>query len=597
MLHLIKTEYKNPEEKDINFPIINREYEKSLNEYIVDCFKSISLVLPEIQMESHSFIIDVQKVNQSDYERTRSNKTKDINQKFSYIKDSRLGELRMVFKVHMNYEGEEEDLTYNVKMLIPIPDKNGYYLIKGKRYMLQYQLTESATYTTPSGIVTKSLMPIKMRKKKNSYFDIQNKEYIFNYVQITMFEKYEMFLYFFFATMGWSNALEYLDVGKYIKAVREPEYYSDYTYFRVSNNLYIKVKTAHLESDYIQNMIGSILEVMSNRIDYDDLENKDMWIAKIGAFKLNAAKESHYELGKRYLILFNRMLDEATKYSLRLTEYNKLDIYAIVRWMLQNYKELWSKNNLDIVNKRLRCNEYVASLLNQIISDKIKKFVNTTVNTKEKMITKYRNFFSYRGNEIISKLHSSGLMRYDDIVSDMDLFQKLKITQKGPNASGSKSDAKTISSERRSLHPSHIGRQDINVCSASDPGLTNYITPLCKTDGLYFKDAPPEPESFYVNFKKSLGDWDENGDEILIIDPVKYNNVLQVVSGCSIIGIEDINKEQSSDTNPDWNNEILYEEVVEQPEDDSNDLFHEEDMDEDEDDDGGEMDDLVPIEE
>ena len=576
MLHLLNTEYRNPEESEINFPIINREYEKSLNDYIVDCFKSISLVLPEIQMESHSFIIDVQKVNQSDYERTRSNRTKDINQKFSYIKDSRLGELRMVFKTKMVYDGKERDLHHTIKMLIPVPDQHGYYLIKGKRYMLQYQLTESATYTTPSALVTKSLMPIKMRKKKNSYFDINNNEYIFNYVQIAMFEKYEMFLYFYLATMGWANALEYLNVGGYITAVREPDYLPDHTYFRISNNLYIKVKTQHLEIDYIQTMIGSIMEVMSNRIDYDDLENKDMWTAKIGAFKLNAAKESHFELGKRYLILFNRMLDEATKCSLRLSEYNKMDIYAIIRWMLQNYKELWSKNNLDIVNKRLRCNEYVASLLNQTISEKIKKFVNTTVNTEEKALTKYNNFFSYRGNEIISKLHSSGLMRYDDIVSDMDFFQKLKITQKGPNSSGSKSDSKTISSERRSLHPSHVGRQDINVCSASDPGLTNYITPLCKTDGLYFKDAPPEPESFYINFKRSLGEFDDNGDEILIIDPVKYNDVLFAVSKSTITGIDNGERLFGSADHP------IYTET-----EDADD-----DHDDDEDDDGDEDDDI-----
>ena len=534
MLHLIKNEYKNPDEEKINFPIIYRQYEKSLHDYIVDCFKSISLVLPEIQMVEHNFIIDVEKVSQSDYERTRSNRTKDINQQYAYIKDSRLGELQMRFKVDMEFEGKHKDLEYKVKMLIPIADSDGYFLIKGNKYVLQYQLTESATYTTSTALVTKSLMPIKMRKKKNTYQDTRGNQYVFNYIQLLMFDKYELFLYFYLATMGWSNTLEYFNLGGYITAVREDEGLPEYTYFRVSNNLYMRVRTLHLDIDYIQVMMGSILEVMSNRIDFDDLEKKEVWVAKIGGFKVNASKESHYELGKRYIILFNRMLDEATKYSLRLQDYNKMNIYAIVRWMVQNYKELWSKDNLDILNKRLRCNEYVASSLNATISEKIKKFVNTTANTEEKMEMKYKNFFSYRGNEIISKLHSSGLMKFDDIVNDMDLFQRLKITQKGPNASGAKSDSKTISSSRRGLHPSHLGRLDIMVCSASDPGLTNYITPLCETDGLYFKDAPPEPESFYINFKKQLGEYDNEGNEILIIDPVKYNNVLAMVSDCTI---------------------------------------------------------------
>ena len=43
MLHLIKEKYRNPEEANINYPIINREYEKELSEYIIACFKSMAL--------------------------------------------------------------------------------------------------------------------------------------------------------------------------------------------------------------------------------------------------------------------------------------------------------------------------------------------------------------------------------------------------------------------------------------------------------------------------------------------------------------------------------------------------------------------------
>ena len=125
MLHLLKEHYKNPEEDKINLPILNREYEKSIQDYVVDCFQSISLVLPEIQMTSHKFIVDVYKVNQADYERSRSTKTKEINQKYAYIKESRLGELTMNFEVDVDYEGHHTPFYKTVKMLIPITDKNG----------------------------------------------------------------------------------------------------------------------------------------------------------------------------------------------------------------------------------------------------------------------------------------------------------------------------------------------------------------------------------------------------------------------------------------------------------------------------------------
>lgn len=543
MLHLLKDYYKNPDEDKINLPILNREYEKSIQDYVVDCFQSISLVLPEIKMTSHKFTVDVYKVNQADYERSRSTKTKEINQKYAYIKESRLGELTMNFDVDVDYEGEHTPFYKTVKMLIPITDKNGYYYIKGNKYLLQYQLTESATYTTSTALVAKSLMPIKMKKRKHTHYDDEaNIYYEMNYIQVEVFDRYRSAIYFYLATMGLSNTIEYFSCGKYMQMVDHNEGDPNYTYIKISGNLYVKTKDAYLRNDYIQTILGCILEATNNRTTYENANDKDYWIRKIGAFKSNTSKDTHYELGRRYIILFSRLIDKATLEQLRLTDYNKQDVYAIIRWMIQNFHELWQKDNNDIVYKRLRSTETAASLLNQLISDKIKKFVNTNVNTKEKMINKYKTLLTFRGNEIITKLHSSGLLGYDESVNDMDTFARLKITQKGPNASGDRSDAKTISSRRRALHPSNIGRIDINVCSASNPGLTNYITPLCETDGLYFKGAPPEPELFYENFIKTMNKLDEEGNPeietipiaIKIDDYVKFNDVLKTATDCHI---------------------------------------------------------------
>ena len=107
MLHLIKEKYRNPEEANINYPIINREYEKELSEYIIACFKSISMVLNEIQLVDSQFIIDTDKVDQGSYERIRSNKQKDLQKHFCYINESRLGELKMTFHVDMEFEGND----------------------------------------------------------------------------------------------------------------------------------------------------------------------------------------------------------------------------------------------------------------------------------------------------------------------------------------------------------------------------------------------------------------------------------------------------------------------------------------------------------
>lgn len=536
MLHLLKAFYRNPEEANINYPIINREYEKELSDYIVACFRSISLVLNEIELVEYKFIIDTDKVNQGSYERVRSNKQKDLQKQFCYINESRLGELIMKFHVDMEFEGEHTPLLYKVKLLIPIADEKGYHLIKGNRYILQYQLTESSTYTTSNSVIQKSLMPIKIRKNKVTTKTFTGEDLTLNMYEVLVFKKFENYLIFYLATMGWSNTLEYFSVGKYIHAL--PEMDNDTNgniYIKVSSGLYLRVSERALLNDYVQAMLGNIVALCNNRLTYQDLEDKDMWINKIGALKQNSVKDSHYEMGKRSIILFNRMLDESTIENLTLQDYNRRDVYAIIRWVVQNFQELWEKDNLNIINKRLRCNECVASSLNDIISERIKKFVNTTANTKDKQKTKYDHFFAYRGNEVVTKLHQSGLMRFDDMVNDADLFQRLKVTSKGPSGSGNTNDSKTVSGSRRGLDPSHEGRLDINFCSSSDPGLTNYLSLGCKTNGMYFENAPEEPESFYYNFKKEMGELDdETGGPIVIIDPKKYNLLLDEISNVSI---------------------------------------------------------------
>lgn len=533
MLHLIKEYYKNPDEEKINFPIINREYEKDLHEYITACFSSITRVLNEIHLTKSEFVIDVDKVNQGSYERSRGNTVKQ--KQYCYIQESMVGELRLHFHVDMEYEGKITPLEYDVKLLIPIPDDDGYYYIKGNRYILQYQLTESSTYTTSSELVEKSLLPIKIKKAQTEAKTIDGKVLVLNMYKVLVFRRYENPFYFYLATMGWSNTLEYFNVGEYISTIPEPDGDPAYTYIKVSNSVTIKVLTRALEVDYIQSILGNICSLCNNRLTMENLEDKYFWTCKIGAFKQNTQKESHYELGKRHIILFNRMLDDATVDNLRLTDYNKRDVYAIIRWLIQNFKILWQKDNLNILNKRLRCNEYVASFLNDIISERIKRFVNAaTASTIDKQIAKYNQFFAYRGNEVISKLHSSGLMRYDDMVNDMDLFQKMKVTSKGPNSAGNKSNSKTVTSSRRGLDPSHLRRLDINFCSTSDPGLTNYLTLACETDGLYFKDSIPEPETFYYDLKNELGEVDDDNCPILVVDPIKYNLLLDTISDCHI---------------------------------------------------------------
>ena len=538
MIHRI-TKYRNPDEDRINQSLAKRVFEKPIEDYVVDCFKSIDDVIDTITLVDSKFTIDVDKVDAGSYDRTRSKNKKERNQKYTHIEQSRVGELVMHFHVKDEWNGEPLELNYTVKELIPIPDKHGKLLLKGVSYTPQYQLTETSTYVTSSNLVMKSLMPIRVKKVPVTIRTDTGDSYNVHSFHAHMMDGFVNIFLYYFAKFGISDTIEYFNCGRFISVlpieeIDESGKIPTDIYFKCNKTVAIEVdKDAFFSSEYIRNIVGTIYEVISAKDDYNDISNPNYWVIKIGSVK-KTQKGAYEELGRRYQILFNRMLDKSSRETLRTTWHNKESIYNIIRWICQNYEELRKKDNLDIRFKRLRCNQYIGFSVNMLISERIKKFVNTSVTTKESLINKYKIFFAFKGNEVISKIHTSGLMKYDDLVNDMNIFQKFKVTMKGPNSLGNK-NSRNIAARQRALHPSHIGILGLDTCSSSDPGITNYINPLCQTDGLFFKDAPPEPEEAFYNIMMETGVISvDDGDDVIKIDPVLFNNTLELLDKISI---------------------------------------------------------------
>lgn len=539
--------FKNPDESKINFDIMTRSFEQPLDFYVVQCFKSISNVLPEVKMTHHEFVVDVDEIDQKNYERLRTNSKTVINKNRAQILDSHVGEIRMNFHVDLprpvkikNKKTKEEvtltNIKPSIKMLIPLQDENGYSYIKGKRYIMQLQMSETSTYLTSSYLSLKSLLPIKIQRKKIEV-KVDDQIFILPVFEVFVFRKYENALYFYFANMGWENTLEYFGIGEYIRAIPTKDYLKSndkYLYIKINSSISLRVdKNAFFNSQYIKSMVGTICSSMTNRMTYEDgddcIFNRKLWFEKIGvSYKINASKENRYGLGVKSTILFNRMLDEATKNSLRIEDVNKQDIYAIIRWLCFNYEKLRCKDNFDLLNKRFRGNECIAASLNTLISNKIKSFVNSDNDslTDEKLLAKYNDLFSYKGYELINRLHSSGLLRFADDVNDIDFFNKLRYTSKGINSMGGKPGSRTVSSAYRTIHPSHLGRVEINYCSSSDPGMTGFITPMVETDGPFFKGANKDAEDGFYQLKLSVGELDNSIIEV--VDANKFSNLLDM---------------------------------------------------------------------
>ena len=93
---------------------------------------------------------------------------------------------------------------------------------------------------------------------------------------------------------------------------------------------------------------------------------------------------------------------------------------------MQNYQELRLKDNLDLKNKRLRCYEYIASMLTAEFSKRISRIIALG---DKVTIENIREIFKFPGEILIQKMNSSGVLRFDDTVNDLDFFSKFKYTK------------------------------------------------------------------------------------------------------------------------------------------------------------------------
>lgn len=511
MKNFIK-EYVNENEERFNLPLINREYDDDLVNYIVDCCKSLE-VLEYIKFVGYKHITDESKINTNDYinAKSRTKLKKNDPTKYMYIRDSRYTELQLTFELTCG--GESKTITK--KLLIPVHDDNMFYTIKGNKYFLLYQVVDSSTYKTKSTTVLKSMIPVCIRVKQYSYKSTNNDIITAPIYTIDIFRKDMNIMLFYLAKFGLSKTLKYFSVDKLLFFTNINDNDDNFIYFSINTRLYIKVNKYFFNKYvYVKSITFMFLTLMTNRISIENIIDKDFWINEIGSYGTDN-KNIKYEKGKTTMVFFDRIIDSTTRKILKLHKINKSDTYSIVRWMVQNFTEIRKKDNMDLGNKRLRCNETIASFLTKIFSDRVNRVISMGSKATLKNV---EEIFKFQGDLILTQMHNSNLLRYDDSINDLDVFGKLKITFKGPNSLGNNND-KNISIKYRGLDPSYLGRLDINVCGTSDPGTSAILTPFCKTHGLYFS-SENEPEEFKYKFDKEIYDYiDKESDSYKINCP------------------------------------------------------------------------------
>lgn len=511
----------NEYEEQLNKEIMYREYDKPLVEFLFDALKGFE-ILPNIKILGYEWVPGEDKYDINDHViRRNSNKNKNIKN----IAESRCG----VMYVDIEVSGVDKNGILKVHYLkkpiiVPIVDKNGYMLIKGKKCYMIYQLVDKLLYPSFGAVNVKSLMPICVKTSKEEFTDIDGNTYTVPIYNIQIF-KAAINILLIYSNLTITKSLNFMEVNRFIHIEsKDKEYPKSDKIIRFDcgkkSDIIVAVRKDIFDKEiYVKSIVGCLISLFQEtKIPYKDIDNWEQWMIIVGG--KNTIRRGIYQH-----IFFNRLLDDITRKEAPINDYDKQNIYYLLRWIIQNYHVLWSKDNLSMENKRLRCNETAGTFMTAEVSKRINRIVSLG---DKATIKDYLKMFRFPEDIFLTKLYSSGILRYCEINSDIDFGARYKYTKKGPNSLGNNNDRR-IPIRQRTLHPSMLGYIDLVDTSNSDPGQSGSLSPFCDLNSLYFDNSLYENQMHYKISKyldeMPLGD-DEEEIKIVCNNEREYNAVL-----------------------------------------------------------------------
>lgn len=448
-----------------------------------------------------------------------------------FLKESALRLLKVNY--YIQYGEESKDLE--VYIAVPRVFDGSYMMINGNMYIPLFQLVDGSTYNNTTNknskaetITLRSISTASAKMIRNFYVlkaadgtQVETTLYSAN-----LFKRKVPVMNYFLAEFGFYGALDYfgftgmvsIDKIKTSKEYKEkPDCYAFIT--KGHKGLYYVVYCNKYFFDnerVLQSLIYCLIESLKKMsyVTYDDgMYAKDFWVSALGYNFVNKPEQMH-DMGESILYSLKTMYDITTKEVLRLPEEDKADIYGILKWMATEFTKLRLKSNTNVVNKRIRWSEWIASLYIAKINTGLFRIseINKKNNRKDKEnLKKIEQAINIKPLVLLSFIMKNSLKGFVNMVNDRDSMLMLKYTIKGPSGPGDK-NSKNISTTLRRIDPSHIGIIDINSSSASDPGVAGMLCPLNKKvyNGKFTKEMEPNEwqQSFnqmkdaYVDEKK-----------------------------------------------------------------------------------------------
>ena len=459
-------------------------------------------------------------------------KKKDNQYGFINMNESAIRLLIVTYHVSVNLKNNlsirPEDLasgkaksedTFDVFIAVPRVVNRYYFLINGIMRSILYQIVDGSTYNnnyTNSKIPNISFKIIFMaarvfRYSINIYDEYTCEEIkLYNY-RANIFNKTVCVCNYFLAKYGFEGAMQFLGIQGIYVDNKKPDYSPNYYCFKKSEDLYIIVNKYLCDNDLVtQAMVSTLYICLIPGMDYSLVYTAEFWVRLLGGLFNRVSNEKFlqmfngdstvadtYNKGLSILDSFENIYDESTKEDLRLKEESKADMYCVLRWILREFNALKKKDNYDVSIKRIRFGQYVAATYIY----KVIRGINRVSDQNNRItVESIKRAIRTDPMYLVNSISKSNLVTYRNMVSDMDGLLALKFTLKGISGIG-ENDSNSIPDSIRFVHPSHVGRLDLDASSDNNPGITGMISPFIHLDNGYFSNKD-EPDTWEEKYKE-----------------------------------------------------------------------------------------------
>lgn len=480
-----------------------------------------------IKVDSFRVVDDFDEINRTlynYYENLTKNKAKSKkrNNPYEYINLNPSAIRLLVVKYYVKDKSDEDF----IEVIIAVPrivDKY-YFDINGIMRSTLFQIVDGSTYNNgtsnakvPSITLKIIFMATRVTRYYNSFKTTKGEEVKLNYYHSRIFNKGISACKYILAKYGYYRFIDFMGINDSIIITSFDMDDDDYYTFQASSNIFINSPKFILDRvPVVQTAVATLLQSIVDGIDYMHVFDTNFWIRSLGAEFTSGGMEKMisildpdddsvpdtFDKGLSILESLENIYDNNTRDEIRLPMEDKATTYHLLRWIMREFNALRLKDNLDIGFKKIRFAEYIASLYAFKVAQGIYRVSDAN---KRASIEGIRKAIRTDPNFLLTAITKSKMVSYRNMVSDMDSMQALKFTYKGVSGLGENSND-SIPSIYRSIHPSHIGRVDLDSSSDGNPGITGTICPFAPNFDGFFDDYQ-EPNSWEQEFMTVMDEY------------------------------------------------------------------------------------------